>query len=141
MAYTYFTSFATATAQTDRPFRRIKVALLAFACTPLLIVSMPAKADPTPECNEGAGTNSTECGTDSTTGLANGATAVGAAAAATGTNATAVGAQSSSSGTAAVAVGGPNPLSGRTTSAAGNAPFPSAPGADELRPEWGGVSR
>lgn len=61
----------------------------------LVLGALPALADATPECNDGTGTDSTECGTDSRTaifGNSERATAVGNTAYADANNSTAIGA-------------------------------------------------
>ena len=58
----------------------------------LLLSTTSATADPTPECNDGPGGLATECGTNSDTGTANQATAVGGESEASDSGTTAVGA-------------------------------------------------
>ena len=81
-------------------------ALVATAAGGLAMVfASPAFADATPECNNGAGAGSTECGSLSTTGAAVNATATGNLSTATGTSASAYGDRSFASGTFSTALG------------------------------------
>ena len=82
-------------------------------------LSGPAMADPSPECNDGGVGGSTECGSDSSTGGAALATAVGDNAAATGNAATAVGESSLADQFATVAVGASSNASAETATALG----------------------
>ena len=71
---------------------RTKLSLLASAFALGAALSTPTLADPTPECNNGTGILTTECGTNSSTGTFDGATAVGANADVDGNASTAIGA-------------------------------------------------
>src|SRR4051794_1188067 len=77
---------------------------LATSAVMLLGYSTSALADATPECNNGAGSLSTECGTNSVA-TGNFGTAVGQLATATGEEATSVGTDSLASGARSTAVG------------------------------------
>ena len=70
----------------------------------LALFTAPAAADPTPECNVGAGVVSTECGVDSAAGGAE-SVAVGTIATASADETTAVGEQAIASGLRSSAVG------------------------------------
>lgn len=77
-------------------------------------LTTPAIADPTPECNVGTGTASTECGVDS---------------AATGSESTAVGNTATASGEDTVAVGAQAQATGLRSSAVGSEAVASGSGA------------
>ncbi|MGZ8998644.1 MAG: hypothetical protein ACXW2T_07295, partial [Allosphingosinicella sp.] len=50
--------------------RFTRIHLLAATAVAALLYSAPGRADPTPECNDGLGGGTTECGSNSSTGPA-----------------------------------------------------------------------
>jgi autotransporter adhesin len=78
------------------------------------------RAGPAPGCVDGAGANSTECGTNSSTGSATGATAVGNNAQSTGVNSVATGFSATSSNLTASSYGYLANASGIASSALGH---------------------
>lgn len=77
---------------------------LAAAMLAMAVMAVPAQADPTPECNDGAFLLSTECGSNSSVGAAN-ASAIGANTVAGQPGATALGTGAQATGIAGSALG------------------------------------
>ena len=104
----------------SRNLRGSGVALmLATSAVAGFAVPTAALADPTPECNVGAGVGSTECGVDATASGA-GAVAVGNLSQSTGNISTAVGQSAVASGLAASAFGSQTVASGTASTALGH---------------------